>query len=83
MSESGLSRSQGRVQLRPRYEETDQGGIIHHSRYVVPFKNIWPFYEAWSHHQRPYSRFDKTFSRYWMASLHHGNPIMVIAARDC
>ncbi len=38
MSESGLSRSQGRVQLRPRYEETDQGGIIHHSRYVVWFE---------------------------------------------
>ncbi|OUU23904.1 MAG: hypothetical protein CBC13_04460 [Planctomycetia bacterium TMED53] len=29
---------QGRIQLRPRYEETDQGGIIHHSRFVVWFE---------------------------------------------
>ena len=28
----------GITQLRPRYEETDQGGIIHHSRYVVWFE---------------------------------------------
>ena len=38
MSESNLPQFQGRVQLRPRYEETDQGGIIHHSRYVVWFE---------------------------------------------
>ncbi len=28
----------GVTRLRPRYEETDQGGIIHHSRYVVWFE---------------------------------------------
>ncbi len=36
--ETDRCRSAGRVQLRPRYEETDQGGIIHHSRYIVWFE---------------------------------------------
>ena len=29
---------EGVLRLRPRYEEPDQGGIIHHSRYVVWFE---------------------------------------------